>query len=437
MLIGDQMKKTSIALLVTQLVVLAGCDVTKQVWATYSSTREGPVNNPVRWNIQERDRKLLLVMVHGFNSSNDQAWREFPRLIKEGKDTAFSRVNVARYQYGSTACRNEGDIADRGDGLKSFLSDELNNYDGMILMGHSLGGLVAMHGLIDLAKAHNTWVARIPVTLLTFATPHLGVEGAERLGQLGILCRDKQAKDVEVFNRASRELRKDWDSYFRSSRSKYRVAIKAFYGSEDTFVTQDSACGRFSECEQINPVNHVTIVKPGDTNHLAYKKLRVEVDSMTNKIPDSIPAQRSPPSYKLVFAPQAELVVQDQATGHPLRYYTFHFIVRNPGTVTVEKFYYTFSFHAETVLPMAQWVDSIMSLETIEGKKYYILKGFRSGPIFPGSALNVGDISLMKPLNEFVVQWRLSTEDGPFPKDPTFGTMTFENGQPKVESPAK
>ena len=281
------MKNALIALLVIQLALLAAYDLSKQFLATYSSTREGPINDPVKWDIQERDRKLLLVMLHGFNSSNEQAWGEFPRLIKEGKDAAFSKVNVARYQYGSMACRNEVDIADRGDGLKSFLSDELKNYDGMILMGHSLGGLVAMHALIGLAKAHITQVGRIPVTVITFATPHLGVEGAEHLSQLGFLCSDRQAKDVEVFNRASRELRKDWDSYFRSNDLKYRVAIRTFYGSEDTLVAQDSACGRFSECEQINPVNHVTIVKPGDTNHLAYKKLLVQVDSMTGKIQDS------------------------------------------------------------------------------------------------------------------------------------------------------
>ena len=289
------MKVMLIALLLTQLVVLTECYETKRLWETYSSTREGPVSIPGIWDIQEPDRRLLLVMVHGFNSSNNQGWGEFPRIIKSEKDTAFSRFNVLRYEYGSAVCRNNADISDRGDGLKSFLSDDLKNYDGMIIMGHSLGGLVAMHGLIDLAKVHHTQLKRIPVTVMTFGTPHLGVEGAERPGQLGFLCIDKQAKDVEVFNRSSRELRKDWDSYFGSHDSKYRVTIRTFYGSDDTFVSQDSACGRFPECEQINPVNHVMIVKPSDTNHLAYKKLRVQADSMKDLIDGQPSAKSSPP----------------------------------------------------------------------------------------------------------------------------------------------
>ena len=286
------MKVTLIALLLTQMVALTGCYETR-LWETYSSTREGPVSDPGIWDIHEPDRRLLLVMVHGFSSSNNQGWGEFPRIIKSEKDTAFSRFNVLRYEYGSAICRNNADISDRGDGFKSFLSDDLKNYDGMIIMGHSLGGLVAMHGLINLAKVHHTDLKRIPVTVMTFGTPHLGVEGAERLGQLGFLCMDKQAKDIEVFNRSSRELRKDWDSYFGSN--EYRVTIRTFYGSDDTFVSQDSACGRFTECEQINPVNHVTTVKPSDTNHLAYKKLRVQADSMRDLIYGQTSAKNSPP----------------------------------------------------------------------------------------------------------------------------------------------
>jgi hypothetical protein len=282
-----------IALLLIQVVALTGCYETTRLSETYSSTREGPVSNPGVRDIDEPGRRLLLVMVHGFSSSSNQGWGEFPRIIKSEKDTAFSGFNVLRYEYGSTICRNNADISDRGDGLKSFLSDDLKNYDGMIIMGHSLGGLVAMHGLINLAKAHHPSLKRIPVTVMTFGTPHLGVEGAERLGYLGFLCTDKQAKDVEVFNRSSRELRKDWDSYFGGN--EYRVTIRTFYGSDDTFVSQDSACGRFTECEQINPVNHVMIVKPSDTNHLAYKKLRVQADSMKDLIYGEASAKSSPP----------------------------------------------------------------------------------------------------------------------------------------------
>ena len=289
------MKVILIALLLTQMVALTGCSEIKRLLDIYRSTRESHDSNPGIWDINERDRRLLLVMVHGFSSSNNEAWGDFPKIIKSEKDTAFSGFNVLRYEYGSTVCRNNAGISNRGDGLKSFLSDILKDYDGMIIMGHSLGGLVAMHGLIGLAKAHHTYLEPIPVIVMTFGTPHMGVEGAELLGKLSFLCTDKQAEDVEVFNRPLNELWKDWNGIFGGKNSKFQVTLRTFYGSDDTFVSPDSACGRLPECEQITKVNHVMIVKPSDTSHLAYKKLRVQTDSMKDLINRQTPAKGSPP----------------------------------------------------------------------------------------------------------------------------------------------
>jgi esterase/lipase superfamily enzyme len=279
------MKVTLIALLITQLIALTGCYEAKVLSDTFSSAREVPITPDRIWDIREPDRKLLLVMVHGYNSSNDKAWGKFPEIIKAEKDKAFLGFNVLRYGYGSNACRNEVDISDRGDGLRSVLSDELKQYDGMIIMGHSIGGLVAMHGLIKLAKAHQRDLERIPVTVMTFGTPYSGVQGAELLGNMAFVCTDKQADAVTVFNRSLMELKVDWFSYFGNNEPKYQVTIKPFYGPADRLVFQDNACGPFPGCEQVvDGENHVMIVKPSDTNHSAYTKLRVQVDSMTDRI---------------------------------------------------------------------------------------------------------------------------------------------------------
>ena len=104
---------------------------------------------------------------------------------------------------------------------------------------------------------------------------------------------------VTLFNRSLRELKVDWESFFVNKESKYHVTIKPFYGPEDRLVLQDNACGPFAGCEQIiDGENHVMIVKPSDTNHSAYTKLRVQVDSMTDRIHGPTFAKRSPPSSK-------------------------------------------------------------------------------------------------------------------------------------------
>ena len=163
-------------------------------------------------------------------------------------------------------------------------------------MGHSLGGLVAMHALVKLAKGRNPELARIPVTVMTFGTPYSGVQGAELLGKIALVCPDKQAEAVTLFNRSLRDLKVDWESYFGNKESKYHVTIKPFYGPADRLVVQDNACGPFPGCEQIiDGENHVMIVKPSDTNHSAYTKLRVQVDSMTDRFYGPTLAKPSPP----------------------------------------------------------------------------------------------------------------------------------------------
>ena len=134
---------------------------------------------------------------------------------------------------------------------------------------------------------------------MTFGTPYSGVQGAEILRQIAFVCTDKQAEAVTLFNRSLRELRVDWNSYFGHKESKYHVTIKPFYGPADRLVVQDNACGPFAGCEQVvDGENHVMIVKPSDTNHSAYTKLRVQVDRMTDRIHGPTFAKRSPPSSK-------------------------------------------------------------------------------------------------------------------------------------------
>lgn len=134
---------------------------------------------------------------------------------------------------------------------------------------------------------------------MTLGTPYSGVQGAELLGKIAFVCTDKQAQAVTMFNRSLRELKVDWDSYFGNNDPKYHVTIKPFYGPADSFVVQDNACGPFPGCEQVvDGENHVMIVKPSDTNHSVYTKLRVQVDSMTGLIHGPNFAKSSPPSSK-------------------------------------------------------------------------------------------------------------------------------------------
>lgn len=142
------------------------------------------------------------------------------------------------------------------------------------------------------------------------------------------------------------------------------------------------------------------------------------------------------PSVKLAFEPQIEFHVLPETPDHELRFYDIRFVVRNAGRGTVNKFYYTFTFPYDCLIPMDQrlgrgdrdlFLDSKNRVFTTEGKKFYSMGGIFTNPIFEGRSINVGNLSLMEPLVDFNVRWDLSWEGGT-----KSGIMTFENGKLKI-----
>lgn len=271
------------AIVLLNISTTLGCDTSKRIFDAFDSTRDTGLTIDRIWDIREPERKFLIVMVHGFNSSSEAAWGGFASLIRGEKNSTFADFNVIRYGYGTSVCRNRVEISVRGDGLRSFLIDEMKNYRGIIFVGHSMGGLVVMHALTILARDNSEDLNRLPVIAMTFGTPHLGVQGADALAQISFLCRDKQAGAMEAFSEELVGLTAQWDSYFGNlggDRYNYHVAMKRYYGGDDLLVSHASACaGRISECEQVDG-NHAWMVKPNGPDHLAYQKLRAQVSNL-------------------------------------------------------------------------------------------------------------------------------------------------------------
>lgn len=238
-------------------------------------------------DISEDNRRFLLVFVHGFNSTSDKAWGGFPELIKEAKDTTFKDLNETRYGFKSQICQNHLDISVRGEGLASYLKSQLDKkYAGAILVGHSMGGLVILHALEKLARDGYPVLEDIPVRVMTLGTPFFGVEGADKIRDLGFLCNDLQADEMSLFNSRLLHLREDWDIFFGTHakvNARYRVAIQTYYGSDDTFVKRDSACGPFPGCDQVDG-NHSSMAKPMNTKHLTFVKLVEQIKSLEKGI---------------------------------------------------------------------------------------------------------------------------------------------------------
>lgn len=284
------------------IVVTAGCQKMKKIIDQFGSLGGTDTENYRVWIRKDLDRDKLIIFVHGFNSSNDTAWGQFPSLLKGDDD--FKDFNILLFGYPTRICSSVDKIHEEGNFLASYLNDTFKgnspNYRRIVLVGHSMGGLVIMRALLSLERDHFVILNEQDLRVLTFGTPYLGVENTELLPPF---CKNKQTEDMAVLNDGLHELAREWTQRFNQEQNTVvkptpQVPLYTFYGKRDRFVTLASACGYAKiPCEAVDG-DHYSIVKPRNREHLAYRKLqRVSSD----------PQQKA---VNVLMQSESEIVVQ-------------------------------------------------------------------------------------------------------------------------------
>ena len=140
----------------------------------------------------------LVIFVHGLGGTRYGAkstWGSFPKFIFEDIPT----LDVGMYQYRTLTGRlhftKSVSLADESRVFADLLRDQLVDYGTIVLMGHSMGGLLckaAIHQLV-LRGDRNT-LARIG-GLILMATPQLG--SLRMPGFLSIFSNDARALEPQ------------------------------------------------------------------------------------------------------------------------------------------------------------------------------------------------------------------------------------------------
>lgn len=226
----------------------------------------------------------LIVFVHGFNSSNTTAWGKFPSLLLA--DDELKDFNIVRYGYSTKPCIATDSIQGEGNLLASFLHDIIRGnqpkYKRVVLVGHSMGGLVIMRALLTLERDHPVVIDELDFRVATFGTPYMGVENTELLPPF---CKNSQTEGLALFNTDLHETMRNWTQRFNQGREGRRttssVPLYTFYGKDDRLVSPTSACGYDAKNCEVVDGDHTAIVKPETRKHLAYSKLQwISLDSL-------------------------------------------------------------------------------------------------------------------------------------------------------------
>jgi pimeloyl-ACP methyl ester carboxylesterase len=227
-------------------------------------------------------RPNLVLFSHGFMGESVATWGGFPSLLQA--DPQLGEYDFCFWGYPSSlnpiylvsrlVWSDNPDLDTLGLGLRTFLDNACQSYKKIILVAHSMGGLIVQLFILqEITAGRRVHLNRLTEVVL-YGTPSGGLVKANLVD---LLLGNDQAADMGRFGPFIKELRAQWkmriDDRRATDPSPFRLTLVA--GMMDKFVPQTSSLDPFPFDEkEIVPGNHTQMVKPASALDLCYLVLR-------------------------------------------------------------------------------------------------------------------------------------------------------------------
>jgi len=238
--------------------------------AIYAADRE--------WIFPKDHNSRLVIFIHGFTGDYKDTWDIFPQQLS--KDERLSDFDFLLWGYPSNLFKKNPSITRVGEHLLSELQLLDMKYSDVVLIGHSMGGLVIRASIVSAlsaGKANN--LGRIRHVIL-FGVPNEGIDKADYVPSFI----NSQVSDMRTTSEFIIDLRNEWiqrvfgpakeDDYHK------RIPTKTVVGLEDHFVPEDSVKSFFPGY-LVTDGDHVSMVKPSTVDHLSYKIVQTTLLSIS------------------------------------------------------------------------------------------------------------------------------------------------------------
>ncbi|MCD4746105.1 MAG: response regulator [Bacteroidales bacterium] len=212
----------------------------------------------------------LLLFTHGLGGSKKR-WQEMLNVIKDDRNF-YLKFNDDTYEYRAPIFimkfwTPSSKIQDISIGLKTHIDEKCSSYSNIILVCHSMGGLVARKYILEEYKAGR----KINISkLLLYATPNNGAELA-KLGKF-ISWRNNPIKQMCKDSDFIESLNEDWYKF----KINDKLLVKYVLAGQDNIVSKENAIPIWGETNiaRDDDKNHFSIGKPKNKYDLSYVILK-------------------------------------------------------------------------------------------------------------------------------------------------------------------
>ncbi len=211
-------------------------------------------------------QKLLLLFVHGLGG-DETTWGQFPSLLRQDQQVSNS-IEIAFYGYPTKLIRlpwtkRSNRIQDLSRAIRTEFAARFHSYSSVIIVAHSLGGLIAQKFIIEELKGG----APLKVSgLISFAVPSAGA-GIASLGDI-LSFRHFQVRQLRKQSEVLESINSDW----RALNCNEKLKVVRVYGGQDKIVPQ--VPNSEYQSEFIADEDHSSIVKPKSNRSTAYLIVR-------------------------------------------------------------------------------------------------------------------------------------------------------------------
>jgi pimeloyl-ACP methyl ester carboxylesterase len=236
--------------------------------------------NPIVY--RKHDGAAAIFFVHGFTGSAAATWGDFQKLLVADRELVdhdvFSwgyptKLNLA-YTITKHFWSDDPNIQTIGHGLRTELDHRAGGYQRLVLVGHSMGGLIIQAFILgEILNRRPQHLDRLTEVVL-MGTPSGGLKQA----QWGSFLKN-QIADMSAAGEFIQDLRSQWKQLIDDQRpnlkraANFRLSLVA--GMKDTFVPQSSSLDPFPlDDKEVVPGNHTEMVKPISSADLVYLVLK-------------------------------------------------------------------------------------------------------------------------------------------------------------------